>query len=74
MIPYLGCLTKSDEHVKERIVRPSYLKVMTFIIYLSLTCVDAEHTLPETLPETIFSVTNNFLLVKSVLYKHEVVD
>ena len=62
MIPYLGCLTRSDEHVKERILHPSFLKVMMFIFYLTLTCVDAEQTLPETLPETIFSVTNNFLL------------
>ena len=45
-----------------------------FIFYLALTCVDAEQTLPETLPETIFSVTNNCLLVKSVFYNHEVVD
>ena len=54
MIPYLGCLTRSDEHVKERILRPSFLKVMMFIFYLALMCVDAEQTLPETLPETIF--------------------
>ena len=70
LIPYLGCLKKSDAHVKEKVLRPAYLKVMIVIIYLSMTCVNAK----KTLPETSFSVTNYFFLVKSTLYKHELVD
>ena len=35
LIPYIGCLTRSDEHAKERILRPSFLKVMMVIVYLA---------------------------------------
>ena len=58
LIPYLGCLTKSDENVKENVLRPSFFKVI-FILLLSLSCVHAE----QKVPETKFTVTNNYLLI-----------
>ena len=77
LVPYLGCLTKSNEHERERILRPAFLKVKIVLWFFMCSCVDAQqaplNSLPQ-LPETIFSVTNDFLFVQSVLYKHEVVD
>ena len=69
LIPFLGCLTKSDSNVREKILRPSFLKVW-FLLCLSFSCVNAQ----QNVPETEFTVTSNYLLIKSVLYKHEVVD
>ena len=38
LIPYLGCLTKSDSHVKVKVLRPAYLKVMIFMIFICNMC------------------------------------
>ena len=71
LFPYIGCLTRSNEHEKERILRPSFLKV-NIVVFLIISCVNSQQ-IPQ-LPETNFKISNEFLFVQSVLYKHEVVD